>query len=165
MPRVARRERGAACVGPGGHDGLGALLRPPRADPGDGSVDPPGRGSGCESRLGCNRDRDPPLYCLDAPDCAIRREPVRIGLPVDHPAWPDAPLAPVGRATIDRVPLPVRKPTAAKGPSRTARPRTDGRASLPMYRPEQVGRKDGRCYRSSGGHLLGDMKRDGYLRG
>ena len=58
--------------------------------------------------------------------CPPHGGPIRIGLPVGHPARPDAPVAPVGLTTIDRVPLPVRGwPPNAKG-----HPRAPSRAAL-----------------------------------
>ena len=73
-------------------------------------VDRPGCGSGCGSRPGCDRGRDPALFggapAACAPDRAVqqRRGQLRFVLQVGHPARPDALIAPVGQAAIDRVP-------------------------------------------------------------
>ena len=64
--------------------------------------------------------------------CPPHGGPIRIGLPVGHPARPDAPVAPVGLTTIDRVPLPVRgwppMPRAHACALSRRVVRTDGRA-------------------------------------
>ena len=86
-----------------------------------------------------------------------RGGPIRMGLPVGQPAWPDAPVAPIGLAAIDRVPLSVRGRQLAPAPIRAiphkASVKSRPRASLPTRMSERISRKIG-CealgYRSSG---------------
>ena len=59
-----------------------------------------------------------------APDRAVQPHSgqVRVGQPVGHPARPDAPVARVGLAAIDRVPLPVLDRQLAPGGAHPCHP-------------------------------------------
>ena len=76
-----------------------------------------------------------------APDRALPPHggPIRVGLPVDPPARPDAPVAPVDWVATDRISLPVRGPGTGQkrvlgcaSPHRVATRR-------PAHKPEKAG--------------------------